>query len=116
MASCSQPKKNYTLILIRESTSLRNEKELKTDHKDFFAVSNEAAFDTLAGTLYGHQYADSLLRDMYKKHNRMEDYKYVQQKPVSIQVLDDAGNDIILTLSDSAIASSYLKYKTKPLP
>lgn len=106
----------YKLEMIRDSYSLIGDKiERETKIDTFYAVNDTAAFDSVCLNIYAQQYAQQVVKDIYTKQGKADQYPFVEQKLISLAAYNDRGIDVSLLLSDSVKKIKYEYYKAVPI-
>lgn len=92
----------YYIIIERTSKSLLTNKDEREDKLDsVLAASDETAYDSCIGILYGMRIADSILLGALEKADKKSNYPYLGWKIKGYKIINDSGVDISANISDS---------------
>lgn len=105
----------YYLRIERSSGSLFTmRKEMETLIDSVYAPDDNAAFDSLMLVIYGQQAAHRLVREMYAKKNRENEYDAVIGYTIhSAYAYNSKGENVSLFVPDSVKQASIKKYKVE---
>jgi len=110
--------RKYTIIIERTSQSLTTGREVREDRIDsILTVSNEVAYDSCMGMLYGERVAETAVTDDIKRSGKKGDFRYLYRKVIGYKVLNDQGEDVVSKIADSAkrrIDSFWLSANIRP--